>query len=254
MPFDIVSTSNERIKRLIRLRERSARDEEGVFVVEGQREIGRAIASGKTLLELYGDTDELPDSGERRWSVAPEALARASYRSSQTALIAVFEQFETGLDTISPGPLPLILVAEGLEKPGNLGAILRTAAGFAADGVVALETTVDVFNPNVVRASTGAVFSVPVAVAGLTDAFAWLRRHEITVIAGTTDAAVDLWDVDLTGPTALLVGAEDKGLSSAARASATVTAKIPMGGIVDSLNASVSMALMAYEAIRQRSH
>lgn len=252
MSFDIASTTNDRIKRLVRLRDRKARDTEGVFVVEGEREVVRAISAGIRLLELYGETMDLPETGASRFTVAPAAMKRVSYRASPDAVIGVFEQFDTTISRIVPGSLPLVLMAEGLEKPGNLGAILRTASAFGADAVIAVDSTVDPFNPNVVRSSTGALFSVPVAVATLPETASWLQSAGISVVAGTPDAAPEPWDVDLTGPLALLVGSEDRGLTPEATALASEVVRIPMTGVVDSLNTSVSMALLAYEAVRQR--
>ncbi len=153
----------------------------------------------------------------------------------------------------SPGQTPCVLIAEALEKPGNLGAILRTADAVAADGVIAVGAPVDLFNPNVIRASTGAVFTVPVAVVGLQRAVSWLSDRGIALVAATPESTESVWSVDLTGPCALLVGSESNGLSPEARAAAGQLVALPMQGAADSLNASVTLSVMAYEAVRQRS-
>ena len=250
----ITSPTNDRIKRLVRLRDRKHRDQEGVFVVEGRREVGRVTGAGLRPREVYHPADDpQPFPSEAVFPCSPEALTKASYRSSPEEVIAVFDQFDTSLDGMVVGSDPLILAAEGLEKPGNLGAILRTADAAGADVVIAVDSKVDPFNPNVVRASTGAIFSVPFAVANLSETVEWLRMRQVPLLAASPDGDKPPWDIDLTGPVALMVGAEDRGLSAAAIKEAERLVRIPMLGSVDSLNASVSMAILAYEAVRQRS-
>lgn len=248
MGFDITSPANERIKRLVRLRDRTHRDAEGVFVVEGPRLLYRAVDAGLTPVEVYSDGSvDVP--GVTTVTVDPIALDRASYRSRSNGVIAVFEQFSSELEDIELGPNALLLVAEGVEKPGNLGAILRTADAVAATAVVVLGAGVDVFNPNTLRASTGAVFTVPVVTAGLDRLVSWLK---VPLLAASPEGDRLLWDTDLAAGVALMVGAEDEGLSDAAKDAATTLVSIPMLGATDSLNTSVTMALMAYEAVRQR--
>ena len=185
--------------------------------------------------------------------MAAEALDRASYRGRSQGVIGVFGQFDVTLDHIDTRADPLLLIAEAIEKPGNLGALLRTADAVGADALIAADPQTDPFSPNVVRASTGAIFSVPLAVAGLDDAVAWARNHQARIVAADPGAAVLLWEADLTGPIALLVGAEHAGLTESALAASDTTVSVPMHGSTDSLNVSVSMAVLAYEAMRQRS-
>ena len=253
--LDITSTANPRIKTLVGLRDRQHRDRAFLFVVEGTRLLARAVESGHEPREIYYDPerfDPAPFAGLPAFSCSPETLSRASYRGTDEGVVAVFDQFDLGIDRLDPSPLPLVLMAEGLEKPGNLGAILRTADAVGADAVIAVDPEIDPFNPNVVRASTGALFTVPLAVADLDSAVAWLRRHHITLVAADPAADEDLWSVDLTAPSALLVGSEHLGLTAGARAAANVLASVPLQGLTDSLNASVTLALLAYEARRQR--
>ena len=252
----ITSAANPRIKRLVALRDRKERAQESVFIVEGARDLARAVAHGHEPLEIYYDPARFPEPPQHartEVSVATPALDRASYRGRSQGVIAVFTQFDLTLDHLAPGPDPLILMAEAIEKPGNLGALLRIADAVGADAVVAADPDTDPFSPNVVRASTGAIFSVPLGVADLDAAVSWVRHHGARITAADPGASDLLWDADLTGPVALLVGAEDIGLTGPARAAADATVFLPMRGSTDSLNVSVSMAVLAYEALRQRS-
>ena len=253
--LDITSVVNPRIKSLIGLRERRNRDREGVFIVEGPRLVERALAAGRHPVEVYYDAtrfDPASISGAVLFSCSTEVLSRASYRDSDEGVIAVFKQFELELVGLDPGSLPLILVVEGIEKPGNLGAVLRTADAVGADGVIVVDPEIDPFNPNVVRSSTGALFNVPIAIAGLDAVLGWLQERGIQLVGADPTADQDLWSFDLTAPCALLVGSEHGGLSERALEAAGALISIPMLGRADSLNASVTIALLAYEALRQR--
>jgi RNA methyltransferase, TrmH family len=254
--MDITSPANPRIRRLFALRERRERERESVFVVEGSRDLARAVANGHQPLEIYYDPTHFPRPPQRAGtevSVATAALDRASYRGRSQGVIGVFGQFDVTLDHLAPSPDPLFLMAEAIEKPGNLGALLRTADAVGADAVIAADPDTDAFNPNVIRASTGAIFSMPLGVAGLDAAVSWVRDRGARIVAADPGASDLLWDADLTGPLALLVGAEDAGLTASARAEADTIIAIPMRGSTDSLNVAVSMGVLAYEALRQRS-
>lgn len=250
--YEITSPSNERIKRLVRLRNRRERAREGVFVVEGPRLVDRALAAGLEPVELYVD-GSLDKDYEDALLVAPTALDRASYRQTSQGVLGVFGCWQTGLEELSLSTPALLLVAESLEKPGNLGAMLRTASAVAADALIIVDEGTDPFNPNVVRSSTGAIFDVPFVVTDWNSLKPWLRDMEVSLVAATPQSAPTLWDADLTGSCALLVGSESPGLSREAEDAADILVSIPMRGSVDSLNASVSAALIAYEALRQRS-
>lgn len=249
----ITSPANDRIKRLARLQYRRHREAEGVFVVEGRRLLDRALGAGLIPVEVYaleGTNLEGLQSVEVLHCAGP-ALDRASYRDHADELIAVFPYFDTSLNALDRHP-SLILVAEEVEKPGNLGAILRTADAVSADGVISMGAAVDPFNPNVLRASTGTIFSMPLAVAGTEEALAWIDEQGLSLVVATPAADTDLWDVDMTGRIALLVGAEDRGVSAQALQAADSLARLPMEGAADSLNTSATMAVLAYEAVRQR--
>lgn len=251
MSYDITSPSNERIKWLVRLRERKHRDSEGVFVVEGERIYGRAIATGLEPVITFVSADVRTVGETVR--VAPEALDKASYRSRSQGVIAVFPQLSTALGDIELSSEPLILVAEDIEKPGNLGAMMRTAAAAGADALVTVGRTVDPFNPNAVRSSTGALLTLPLAVSSWGDVEPWLTEHGISVVAGAPEGGVPLWEASLLGSVAIVIGAEDAGLSENATSVADQLVAIPQAEAgVDSLNASVAAAVMLFEAVRQR--
>lgn len=252
--FEITSPANERIKRLVRLRQRRHRDDEGVFLVEGPRLLERALEAGLEPLEVYTDGSVDIDGMERAVSVEPSALDKASYRRSSQGVIAVFTQFQWTLGDVPLSDPPLVVVTEAIEKPGNLGAVMRTAAAAGVDALVSVDPTTDLFNPNVVRASTGALFSLPAVTTDLSSLRSWLDLNSMRLLATSPSATTTMWESDLRGPCAVMIGAEDLGLSAAALDLADDTIVIPMrSGVVDSLNSSVTLALVTYEAVRQRS-
>jgi len=251
----ITSAANPRIRALVGLRDRGARDSQGLFVVEGPRLLDRAVEAGHRPVEVFYDPNRFDPGaliGPALYTCSAEVLSRASYRASDEGVMAVLRQFDLGLSGLALPGVPLILVAEGIEKPGNLGAILRTADAVGADAVIAVDPEIDPFNPNVVRSSTGALFTVPIAVAGLENAVDWLRESGIQLIGADPSADHDLWSIDFTLPCALMVGAEHGGLTNRARQAADGLVSIPMRGATDSLNASVTIAVLAFEALRQR--
>ena len=253
MAPDISSPSNERIKRLIRLRERRHRDAEGVFIVEGDRLYRRAIASGLVPEVTFVD-DPGHDTVGTTVTVAPEVLDRASYRARSEGLIAVFPQLDLRLESLATNAPPLILVTEAIEKPGNLGAMMRTAAASGAGSMICVGHTADPHNPNAVRASTGSLFDMPLAVTDWPGAAAWLHERETEIVGASPDGTESLWVADLTGPIAIVIGSEDRGLSDEARSRCSRTLAIPqMPSSADSLNASVAAGVILFEAMRQRS-
>lgn len=186
-------------------------------------------------------------------TIDPTALDRASYRQRSQGVIGVFPQLDTGLAALDVPENPLILVAEGIEKPGNLGAMLRTAGAAGADALIAVGHGLDPHNPNVVRASTGALFTVPLAVSDWDELEPWLGSRAIKLVCASPTASDSVWDTHLTGSVALVVGAEDEGLSGRAMGIADERVAIPQTtGAVDSLNVSVAAAVLLFEARRQR--
>jgi TrmH family RNA methyltransferase len=263
-PPSISSSANPRIKELVRLRTRRERDRSGLFLIEGYRELSRALAGGVSLAALYccpalylgGNDDALVEqarqTGAEVLTVAEAPFHKASYRDRPEGLLAVARQFPTDLERLHPGTDPLFLAVEGIEKPGNLGTMLRTAEAAGAAAVIVCDPTTDPFNPNVVRASLGTLFSIPLAVADTQTALAWLRRCGVRTVATTPSATLAHWEADLTGPVAVAVGSEQYGLSDSWIEAADQRVLIPMPGSVDSLNAAMAAGIVLFEAVRQR--
>ncbi|MPY65722.1 RNA methyltransferase [Deinococcus sp. SDU3-2] len=252
----ITSLQNPHVKRLVRLRSRRDRDREGVILIEGARELARAAATGLELQTLYicpalysPEAQEVaPTLPGPRLELSREAFEKVSGRENPDGLIAVASRPERPLP--DPGPDTLLLVLHSLEKPGNLGAILRTADAVGVGGVLVLGGT-DLYSPGVIRASQGSVFTVPVTALPETEAQAYLAKHAFTRVACTPDAPRDYWDAPLTGRVALVLGAEHAGLPPEWRTS-DLPVRIPMHGEADSLNVATAAALVLYEALRQR--
>ncbi len=268
-PDDVlISTTNPRVKRLVALRDRKTRDREECFVIEGVREVGRFLDAGRTPTEAYAAVDSAHSSGAvnelvercRALGCLPvllgeDAFAKVSYRERPEGILVVAQQWSLGLDSVLDGcgPEPLLLVAEQVEKPGNLGTLMRCADGAGAAALIVCDPVVDVFNPNVVRNSTGVLFRLPVAKASSEEVLSALQTRCITSVAFTPTGAADLWDVSLVGAVALVFGAEHDGLSPLWLAQADALVTIPMAGHADSLNVAMAATVGLFEACRQRS-
>lgn len=262
---EISSAQNPRVKRLARLYQKAAdRRAEGLTVVEGLRELTIAAEAGIPIAELYY-CPALPNAAPpaalaalgvpatRQWTLAPAAFERVAYREGSDGVLALVVPPARTLADLQLPLAPLLLVAEAVEKPGNLGALLRTADAAAVDAVLVLDPRTDVWSPNVIRASIGCVFTLPVVACGRAEGLAWLRRAGVrTFAAALTDQARPYTEVDFRGPTALLLGTEADGLTPATLAAADTTVIIPMRGRIDSLNVSVAAAVLTFEAVRQR--
>ena len=226
------------------------------MLVEGYDEIQLALASGhqpQTLLfspEL--DSRQLNLPSVETLTVSRAVFEKMSYRDNPDGFLAVFPIPQTTLIDMKLSEMPLVIIAESVEKPGNLGAILRTADAAQVDALLVCDPRVDLWNPNVVRASRGAVFSVPVVECDNASALEWLKMREMRILAATPSAATVYSDVDMNQPIAIAVGTEDMGLTDFWMSNADLKVKIPMLGRVNSLNVSVSAALIVYEAVRQR--
>jgi RNA methyltransferase, TrmH family len=260
---EITSPANPRVKQLVALRHRRARDRAGVTLVEGYEELDLALSAGVRPLTLYvcpdlaGDAAQpmigrVADLGGEVIRVSRPVFAKIAYRESPDGWLAVVPAVPAGLSLLDPGPRPLVLVCEGVEKPGNLGAILRTADAAGVAAVIAADPVTDWGNPNVVRASKGTVFSVPVASATSAEVLAWIAGRSLALVAAAPDGDVLLTDADLSGPTAIVVGSEAHGLPAAWLDRAGTRVRIPMFGRADSLNVATSAAILVYEAVRQR--
>ena len=260
----IASPSNPRIKRIVRLRTRRERDRSGLFIVEGYRETLRAVDGGISIEELYVCPDlylgtneaalveRAAAAGAEIITVGEVPFRKASYRDRPEGILGVARQFPVTLDRIDLTGDPIVLVAESIEKPGNLGTMLRTAEAAGAAGVVVCEPATDPFNPNVVRASLGTLFRVPLAVTSTEDAVSGLRGAGVRLLASTPAATSTIWEADFSGPVALVVGCEQYGLSDAWLEGADERVLIPMPGSVDSLNAAMSAGILLFEAVRRR--
>lgn len=283
----ITSAQNRKVKELLTLVEKSkARSAAGLFVVEGQRELGHCLDAGfiPETLFICGEvmavqnnvvngakTGHLTENIEGKDGLdalvaKAEALnprlgvvqipaflyEKVAYRGSTEGIIAEVHSVPRSLEDLRLGERPLVMVLESVEKPGNLGAVLRSADAAGADAVVVCDPLTDIWNPNLIRSSVGAVFSVPVAVCTSADAIAFLRKRGIRILTAQLQDSEWYYDTDMTGATALVMGTESTGLTQAWRDSADAHIKIPMLGRLDSLNVSVSAAVLLYEAVRQR--
>ena len=277
MPLRITSAQNPRLKAVARLREAAGRREAGRYLIEGHREIARALAAGVVLETLYCCPEEFrsrqyeadavigtaTEAGVELVDLSAGAMAKISGREHPDGLIGVAVAVNRSLADLVLGEVPLVLVVEGVEKPGNLGALLRTAEAAGADAVIATDPATDFLNPNVIRAAQGASFLVPTAVATAVETAAWLAGHGLAIAATTPDAEALLWDFDFCRPAAILLGSEAWGLSASwlepagdggtDRVGPAVTAvRLPMAGTSDSLNVAATAAIALFEAIRQR--
>ena len=261
--LEITSLANPRIKQLVALRRRRGRERSDGTLVEGLAEIRLALHAGVRPQALFycpelaapeplAMTAQAAAAGAEVIRVSRPVFEKISYRDGPDGWLAVVPPVPDRLERLRLSALPLVLVCAGLEKPGNLGAILRTADAAGLDAVIAADPVTDWANPNVVRASKGTVFSVPVASASTPEVLAWISDHRLQVVAATPDAEQLVTEAQLTGPTVIAVGAEQAGLSAEWLKHADIRVRIPMFGLADSLNVSTSAAIIAYEAVRQR--
>ncbi len=255
--MDITSLQNPRVKHIVQLRdEKRQRREDGLMLVEGYDEIQLALSAGhqpQTILTSPALVSrEMSGAQAETITVSQAVFEKMSYRQNPDGWLAVFPIPRTSLDDLKLSPQPLVVVAEAVEKPGNLGAILRTADAAHVDALLVCDPLVDLWNPNVVRASRGTVFSVPTVECDSASALTWLKSREVRVLAASPSAEMTYSDVDLREPIAIAVGTEDEGLTDFWMSNADVKVRIPMMGRINSLNVSVSAALILYEAVRQR--
>lgn len=257
--MDITSLQNPRVKHIVKLRDdKRQRKNDGLMLVEGYDEIQLALSAGHQPQIILSAPElvsrQISGVNTENITVNRSVFEKMSYRENPDGWLAIFPIPHTSLDALKLSKKPLVIVAESIEKPGNLGAILRTADAAHVDALLVCDPRVDVWNPNVVRASRGAVFSVPVVECDNALALEWLKRRKMRLLAATPSADMIYSDVDLREPVAIAVGTEDEGLTDFWMSNADVKVKIPMMGKVNSLNVSVSTALILYEAVRQRRH
>jgi TrmH family RNA methyltransferase len=263
-PEKITSLQNPRVKTLVKLRERRERDAAGLFLVEGYREVRRALEKNIPLQELYfcpewflGENEpalieQAKQAGAQLFELSKDAFAKVAYRERPDGLLAVAPQWKHVLANLKLSPHPFLLVVEAIEKPGNLGTILRSADAAGCDAVIVCDPVTDIFNPNVVRASTGVLFSVPVVVADSTTVHAFLREKGIRIVATTPDTPNVYAKADLRGALAIVMGSEQYGLSKFWLKESDLLVRIPMAGQADSLNVALATIITLFEAVRQR--
>lgn len=262
---EITSAQNPRIKNVVRLRTRKARDAARTMIIEGELELERAIAAGVTLSELYYCSDDTQgehadwlvqtciDMGVSLYKCDRKAFSKIAYGNHETGVLALAAYFETPVSSLSLADDALVIVLEAVEKPGNLGAVLRSADGAGADAVILCDPSTDLFNPNTIRASRGALFTVPVVTGTSEEVISFLKRSNINIYATMPDARTPYTSVNLTSGVALAMGTEHDGLTRIWEDAADSCITIPMRGKADSLNVAVTATIMMYEALRQRS-
>ena len=262
--LEITSPTNPRIKHLIKLRQRSHRDAAGEMLIEGYREIHRAHTNAHPITYLFyceslfqGDNNHallksLQQSGTKCIHCSKPVFEKISYRDRPDGLLALAPQLHSKLDDIPISALPFIVIAESIEKPGNLGTILRSADAAGADAVIVCDRCTDINNPNVVRASIGTLFCRPVVEASSEETLHWLQRNGIQSLAATPHADMLYTEADCTIPIAIVMGTEQYGLSDTWMQEADLQVRIPMHGQADSLNVATATTILLFEVCRQR--
>ncbi|MDD5699134.1 MAG: RNA methyltransferase [Victivallaceae bacterium] len=260
----ITSSKNPAVKRVCALRDRRAREKEQSTLLEGYRELTRGFEYGLKITEVFfcpemflGENefpllDKLASSGTVIAEVPAHLMAKMTYRDRPEGLIAVARMRRHQLSGLAQPPNGLYIITQAVEKPGNLGSILRSADAAGVDGLIICDKCTDIYNPNVIRASTGALFSVPLAEADTEETMTWLKNNRIKSLAATPHAELIYTEVDMTRSVAIIVGTEQHGLSRPWLERADFKVRIPMLGKIDSLNVATAATILLYEAVRQR--
>jgi len=260
----ITSQQNPRVKRAARLRDRRQRDKQGRILIDGARELARAIESGVRLVEVFAcpslcQSEDarrvlggLADCGAEVLDVSQAVFEKLAFGGRAEGVLGVAATPGTALSDLRLPENPLVAVLEGVEKPGNVGAVLRSADGAGLAAVIVADAGSDLYNPNAIRASLGTIFTLPVAAAGSAETLAWLRHQELAIYAARVDGSVAYTEVDYRRPAAIVLGSEAAGLSAAWPAEEVTSIRLPMLGQADSLNVSAAAAVLFYEARRQR--
>lgn len=266
--LEITSLQNPRVKSALSLSERRERDRLGLFLIEGFRELSRAFEGDVRIQEVFfckelflGENEPalleaLQKKGAELYACSEAVLRKISYRDRPDGLIAVASHMSLSFQELSEQMKkiknPFILIAESIEKPGNLGTILRSSDAVGVDAAIVCDRCTDIFNPNVVRASVGTLFTQPVIEATHEELLPWLKSNGIQIVAATPHAKQEFTKTDLTGPIAIVVGTEQLGLSERWMNAADIQVRIPMKGCADSLNVATATTLLLYEVLRQR--
>lgn len=259
MTEQITSLQNPKIKLLTALQQKSSeRRRTGLFVVEGQQELQHCIRAGYEVDTVFWCPELCPavlppEAGAARcFQVSPDVYAKVAYRGSTEGVIAEVRTRTLRLDDLQLGEHPLIVVLESVEKPGNLGAVLRSADASGVDAVVVCDPLTDLYNPNLIRSSVGAAFTVPCVACRSDECIAFLKQRGIKILTAQLQDSHLYYDTDMTVGTAIVMGTEHDGLTDQWRQAADAHIRIPMLGQIDSLNVSVSTAILLFEAVRQR--
>lgn len=253
----ISSVQNERVKRVVALQQKSAeRRRAGLFVVEGRRELQHCIEAGLQMESVFWCPELLAEEPISLTSdvieVTRQVYEKMAYRGSTEGLLAVVHSRQLTLADLQLPEKPLIVVVESVEKPGNLGAILRSADAAGATAVIVCDPLTDLYNPNLIRSSVGAFFSVPCVACSSEECIAFLKQHGVQILTAQLQDSSLYYDVDMQQATAIVMGTESTGLTQQWREVADAHIRIPMLGRIDSLNVSVSAAILLFEAVRQR--
>ena len=259
----ITSAQNPKIKRLLQLQQKSSeRRKAGLFVVEGIREVERCLEKGYEIDTIFYLNKDLSknvseiiekNKGIKLFEVSPAIYEKIAYRGSTEGVIAEVKTKDKTLNDLNLSENPLVVVLESVEKPGNLGAILRSADAAGADALIVCDPLTDLYNPNLIRNSTGAIFSVPCVACTSEECIKFLKENNIQILTAQLQDSELYYDTDMKCGTAIVMGTEATGLTDIWRKAADAHIRIPMLGITDSLNVSVSAAILLYEAVRQRS-
>lgn len=264
MAENISSFQNPKIKKLLQLQQKSSeRRKEGLFVVEGQRELMHCVNAGMVIDSIfycpeiigahsYNDAIGSFPENARCFEVTHDVYEKIAYRGSTEGIVAEIRTKRLSLNDLKLKSNPLIVVLESVEKPGNLGAILRSADAAGVDAVIVCDPLTDLYNPNLIRSSIGAIFTVPCIACSTDECIAFLKQHGITILTAQLQDSHLYYDTDMRRGTAIIMGTEATGLTPAWRKAADAHIRIPMLGKLDSLNVSVSAAILMYEAVRQR--
>jgi len=264
MTTPITSPQNPRVKAAVRLRERRHREKQGRILIDGARELLRAIEGGVRLVEVFVcrafcQSDDarrvlaaISGSGTEVLDVPEPVFAKLAFGDRAEGVLGVAEMPRPTLDAIRLPDNPLVAVLERIEKPGNLGAVLRSADGAGLSALILADGRTDLYNPNAIRASLGTLFTMPVCSTTGEEVLAWLRARGVQIVAARVDGAVPYTRIDYRRPTAIVLGNEAEGLSNLWRPPDVTAVRLPMLGTADSLNVSATAAVLFYEALRQR--
>ncbi len=261
----ITSRQNARVKDAARLRDRRHREKQDRILIDGARELSRAIDAGVRLIEVFvceplctGDDARgvlamLPECGAEILDVTERVFEKLTFGQRVEGVLGVAEMPRSTLEELTLPENALVAVLERVEKPGNIGAVLRSADGAGVSALIVADGRTDLYNPNAIRASLGTIFTMPVCSTTTAETLDWLRQHQLSICAARVDGSVAYTQLDYRGPTAIVLGSEAEGLSDAWSGDDVTAIRLPMLGQTDSLNVSVTAAVLFYEALRQRS-